>query len=178
MLILALYAGGYFVLRLALSPVAMTVRVNMTVANSGLDQGDTALILRRGPFHRGETVLGQIRWQGYNAPAIGPLIGMPGDRLVLSDRLYVNDRPCKVALPRLVGEYNANRPYSAREFAQIRLGRDQYWIMPNFNAAPGPQTILETGVVRLSDMTGRVIAVTAPAPHRKLMHPANMEYAE
>lgn len=164
MLIVALYAGGYLGLRLAISPVANVISIQIGVPGSRLDAGDTVLVVRRDQYARGEVVVSQVNWQGREIPTIGRIIGMPGDILTLSDRLYVNGHTVPVTLPPPAGQ-DPNNPTLPE--GRIQLKRNQYWVMPQFNMSPSPQSLLEAGQTKGTEMTGRVSAVINPAHHRR-----------
>jgi hypothetical protein len=168
LIVVSLYFGTYAGLRIALEPVASIVSVVQVPPGIPLHSGDSLLVLG-GEVRRGDLVLSTIRYHGVQVPSVGRLIGMPGDRLVLSDRLYVNRRPVAVALPQLGAPYDQQRPYSANEAAARTLGPDEYWIVPNYNAAPGTREVLDTGVMRRNDIRGRIAAVVAPAQRRRII---------
>lgn len=169
LVVLSIYLGTYFLLMLALSPVMGVVQVVLEVPAAGISRGDALLVWRRGAPARGETVVGTIYWQNAAVLILGPVLGVPGDRITISDRLYINGRPVTVALPPLADNEGHRRPYTQAESAEYVLRAGESWVLPNLRPAPGTDALLRVGIIRRADIQGRVVAVTSPPAHRKLL---------
>jgi len=123
-------------LTLVLSPFTSVVRVVGEVPSNTVKPGDT-LMLWRSPPARGDVIVGEASWRGWDEPTISTVLAVPGDRVLISDRLYINGRPVAVSLPPLGNpDQGSPRPYSEAESCSKTLGANEYWILPNFNAAP------------------------------------------
>lgn len=158
--VFASYVMAYWGLRMAVNPWAMIVRVINQPPTSVVMRGDSVLLGRHQVIRRGDVAVGISYWQGNEIPALGSVLGMPGDRIRLAEQVYVNDVPTGIALV-------LDQSY------ELTLKENQYWIMPivrvlNRQAA---QQLAEAGIVRQADVWGRGIAITGPPSHRKLLSP-------
>jgi len=177
LMVFGLYAGGYWALRMAASPWVNVVTA-IAPTSSFVRQGDTLLLWSRGQMRRGDLVVGTIHWQDYQALTIGPLVGMPGDRVEIDRQVRINGRTVSVQLPSLAGAHDEAVAPSAYDMSAKTLGSDEYWIVPSFgDYAPSSRDILEAGSIRNADMWGRVVAIMGPAERRTLIHrePAKAE---
>ncbi len=165
---LATYLGGYTALRVALSPVVQTYTVMGRIPTATLDEGDSVLVRVMNNPLRGDVIIGG----GQYGAVAGAVIGMPGDEITISDRLSVNGRAMRVALPALnvnpLGEF---QDYATEDPVTLTLGIGEYWVMPYAqNGFPNHSYILRAGVVgRWDGVRGRVVAVIGPPAHRRLV---------
>lgn len=169
LLVTALYLGTYLGTLLLLSPVVQAVMVFQDVQAGTLKAGDTALLWIPGEISRGDVVVTWIRY-GRAVQNVVRVYGVPGDRVSISDRLYVNGRPTDASLPPLVdAESEEAYAYSSDVSVERELGSEEYWVVPNFNQAPDVRTVLDTGTVTREDIVGRVIAIINPPARRGLL---------
>ena len=104
LLVFGLYASGYWIVRMAASPWANVVTV-MVPTSPLVRQGDSLLLWSRRQMQRGDLVVGTVRWQDYQALTIGPLVGLPGDRIEIGSQVRINGRLVEVGLPSIVGAH-------------------------------------------------------------------------
>lgn len=172
LLVAALYLGAYHGVILALSPFMQPVRVLQGAQGSIVGAGDTALLWRRGDISRGDVI---VAWVSYNGDFqnIGVVLGVPGDLVTISDRLYINEMPVAVELPMLRDGDNKRYWYSASNRVDYVLKPDEYWIVPDLNPALDIETLLREGTVRRDGIEGRIVAVINPPARRGLVSTAS-----
>lgn len=169
LLVISLYTGTYTVLRIALDPIVTVVTVIDRIPAGVVSRNDKLLLSRLGSVMRGDLIVGTITGQNIQAQFIRPVIGMPGDQIVVSDRLYVNGRPVQADLPLLAENHGEPRPYTEQERAELTLRAGEYWVVPNFNYVPDTATLVRVGKIRRTDIRGRVVAITSPLEHRRIL---------
>jgi hypothetical protein len=167
LLVIAVYFSLYTIARLAINPYVTIARIATAPVTVPIDAGDSLLVRRNVPLERGDVIIGTLRIGYVYGANIGPIIGLPGDKITFSDRIYVNGVPVAVDLPH-------RRPQDMEPtlpaMAETILGADEYWIMPMFEGNPPDLgTIGTTGVVQRNDILGRVVAVIGPPSHRRWM---------
>lgn len=155
--IIASYLGLHFLLTLALRPVGMMVDVEEQPLGSILSSGDSVLLLREESYHHGDIIAG-------NYGAFGPVIGMPGDRIMLSDRVYVNGVPTGTLIP-----FVANAENATSSTAEFTLAADEYWVMPVVEHVGNIGMLVEAGQMRGNAVWGRAAVVVNPPAHRRLL---------
>ena len=97
-------------------------------------------------------------------PNAGPILGMPGDRIEVRDRVYVNGVPTDIVIPS-VQDHEA----PAVSGVEVTLGKDEYWVMPVVQVAGNLQLVAEAGVVHRADIWGRVVLIMNPANRRSIV---------
>jgi len=159
LLVLAVYLGSYVLLRSALSSRMMVVRIEAEPWSEVVSAGDSLLLTRHDIYRRGDIVAGAGYWQHYQVPNVGPIIGVPGDRIEVADRVYVNGMPTG-ARPRHV---------ESSPSAEVTLAEDEYWLMPglNINQVVNREMVASAGVIQDYNVWGRAVAVVGPPGHRR-----------
>ncbi|MCE5321697.1 hypothetical protein LLG46_00110 [bacterium] len=169
LIVFCLYCGNYWVLRIAAAPFMRVMTVVAEPYSTDLKRGDTLLLWSAGNMKRGDTVVGLVRWNDYHVLSIGQLVGSPGDRIEIGSKVRVNGQIAHVRLPPIAGAHGeALAPSSYNKCAKA-LAKNEYWIVPNFNYAPSVRDILDAGTISRSNILGRVIAITGPPEHRKII---------
>jgi len=165
LMVLATYLGGYATTRVALSPVVQIYTIQGNMPTGAVSDGDTVLVWRLGNPTRGDIVIGSHTEERL---VIGPVVGMPGDRVSINGGLQVNGRAVGLTLPPLAEEYDAPRAYPDADGEPVEVGVGQYWVAPSAYAAPNAEWILNEGLVQSEDILGRVLAVVGPPAHRRI----------
>jgi hypothetical protein len=169
LLILATYLGTYWLLVMALYPLAMMVDIQAQPAGRTLVAGDRLLLWRHTTYRRGDIVAGT----GVTGmPNAGRILGMPGDCIEARDRVYVNGVPTDIVIP-YVPPHDQEVP--AVSVGEVTLGKDEYWVMPVVEAAGNLQTVAETGVVLRADIWGRAVLIMNPPYRRSIVARASEE---
>lgn len=161
LMVVSAYLMTYVILASALRPVVLTVSLGTEPHMAPLAQGDALLLLMHGPLHRGDMV---VRIVHGDALTPGPVVGMPGDRIDVLDRIYVNGH----AVGRLILPMAARDP---TETVTRVLARDEYCLLPadNLDWFITPAALADFCIAKRSDIWGRVAAITGPAPRRRLL---------
>lgn len=164
LMVVAAYVGGYAALRWAASPAVVVLRLRLNAPVAGLAPRDTVLVWRRmREISRGDIVVANL--SDYFARTVGPVWGLPGDRIEVRDKVFVNGVPIGGVLP--------TQPYAGQEAWQpgggeYVLKRDEYWVMPaEYHMHGYGQMPVNAGVVTRSAIMGRVIAIVGPPSHRR-----------
>lgn len=158
--VLATYVMAYWGLRTAINPWMMIVRVINQPPTNIVMRGDSLLLRRHQTIRRGDIAVGIAYWQRHGMPALGPVIGVPGDKIAIGQDVYVNGIPAGIPL-------SFTQPY------ELTLRADEYWIMPIIrmaNRLAAPDLML-AGIVRGTDIWGKGIAIMGPPWHRRLLTP-------
>ncbi|MCX6376334.1 MAG: hypothetical protein NTU88_09945 [Armatimonadetes bacterium] len=163
LLILATYLGTYWLLVVALHPLAMMVDIQAQPAGRTMAVGDRLLLWRHTTYRRGDIVAGT---GGTGTPNAGPILGMPGDRIEVRDRVYVKGVPTDIVIP-YAPPHDQEAP--AVSGVEVTLGKDEYWIMPVVQVAGNLQLVAEAGVVRRADIWGKVVLITNPPARRSIV---------
>lgn len=167
MLVVCAYFSVYTVARLAVDPYYAIVRIAVTPEVLPLSAGDNLLLRRNVVPHRGDIVIGNLSAGDETVTSLGPIIGLPGDRITVSDRIYVNGVPSEVVLPAPNIE-DEGRTHITESF--VDLGPNQYWMMPVLGGnARDVVAIAAAGTVNRNDVWGKVTAVLGPPSHRRLV---------
>jgi hypothetical protein len=162
LVVLAIYLAMYMAIQLSLTPLLIAVNLEAQPWGEGPASGDTLLIWRRGPLERGALVWATVRQEYGDVPNIGPVVGLPGDRIDVTDRVYLNGIRTRFALPTPV------EAQGVPAAGGVILTADEYWIMPAYYANEGnAQALLQAGRVVSADIHGRAVAVLGPAAHRR-----------
>ena len=161
LMIISVYASGYMATRLVDNPVFTVVNVLAEDTNRYIAAGDTVLLRRADIFRRGDFIVGTSA--AGSVLMAGPVIGVPGDTVTVSNHIYVNGAPTGVTSGLPISEL----------FGTVQLTAGQYWVLPayiNHNADNPRQDLADAGVVMRDSIVGRGIAVTGPPNHRKWLH--------
>lgn len=168
--VIGIYLGSYFTLRMVAQPWITPIRVVAAYLPPGIRRGDMLLIRRTDQVSRGDLVTARLSWNGQEVETLGVVIAVPGDHVVLSDRLYVNSRPVGLFMPAAHAD--------GQEITEITpvlkdLEKDTYLVVPYYGNVQlyDLSAILNNGIVNRTNIHGRAVAVTAPAPHRKIIQP-------
>lgn len=153
----AVLAGGYSVARVAASPWVWTMRVVQPVQSGLVRRGDSVLVRRlRGAPRRGDVVVASTGSEQYPT-LFGPVIGVPGDRLVIGAPVFVNGQPTIASVEGAGG-------------VELVLGPGEYWVRPFWHGNAGQGRGAAAGVVWGHNVRGRVVAVVYPRGRRARIH--------
>ena len=161
--ILASYLGSYWLAVMALRPVAMMANIQAQPAGRILASGDRLLLWRHTTYRRGDIVAGT---GGTGTPNAGPIVGMPGDRIEVRDRVYVNGAPTDIVIPTAPAR---DQEATAVSSVEVTLGKDEYWIMPVVHGDGNLQLVAEAGVVQRADIWGRAVLIMGPPTRRSIV---------
>ncbi len=158
--VLAAYVGTFWLLMLAVRPHFMMVNVRVQAPGSGVESGDRLLLRTDAVYHHGDVVAGTgANW----TPNVGPVLGVPGDTIRLTDRVYVNGVPTSAVIP-----YTDEGHQGSRE-AETVLNMDEYWVMPAVQLTGDAEMLLDAGLMRGDRIWGRALLVIGPPGHRRIM---------
>ncbi|MHB1001344.1 MAG: S26 family signal peptidase [Armatimonadota bacterium] len=157
LMVLALYLSIYAALVLILSPRYMQVRLMADPFIPRLERGDTTLIRRHTRLKRGDLIYREV-----HAGALTPgyIVGVPGERIDIAERVYINGVPVgRVIYPEAV---NVNKT--------IVLKKDEYWVTPadNLDWFDTPDILAGFCTVNPSEVLGKVIAIIGPPGRRQV----------
>jgi hypothetical protein len=169
LMVLAAYLGGYVLLRAVVSSRYIVVTVTNGMPGDAVATGDSILIRRSGQLRRGDFALATVNGRGAAEAAVGPILGLPGDRVYVSDQIYVNGRPAHVGIqwPEELGYPDTNSPGS------VILGRGEYWMRANFTGHGEDnllQLMAESGRIYRDSIWGKAVAIIGPPARRRLLN--------
>lgn len=163
LMVVAAYLGTYTVARIAVSPVLTVVTITGQLRTEAAARGDVLVIRRTEGLRRGDFVVGGSTWAGENTLIAGPIVGLPGDRVELRERVYVNGVPTSILTPAA--------PNTSYGPVATTLGPGQYWVLPTvFWDQYDAGAFLNAGLIAHSDIWGRAVATIDPPSRRRLMH--------
>lgn len=159
LMVLALYLSIYAALMLIISPRYMFVRLMADPHIPRLERGDTTLIRRHTKINRGDLIYREVH-EGALTP--GYIVGIPGERIDIGQRVSVNGVPFgRVIFP------------GTEEISKtVILKKDEYWVTPadNLDWFETPEMLIDFCTVNPSEVLGRVIAITGPPERRQIFN--------
>ncbi|MDD3926777.1 MAG: hypothetical protein PHT33_08985 [bacterium] len=162
-LYLCIYLAAWYIFQ----RTHMICNINRDAWTGRLSSGDTLLLNRKAPLHRGDIIAGNWRyWE--NA---GEIIGIPGDRITVGSRIRLNGR--------IVSDVIMPGADEAGRSASIVLGENDYWILVRAENGPPPpednryqsylDIMVRDGIIARENVWGRVTAVLGPPSHRRIL---------
>ncbi|MHB1455454.1 MAG: S26 family signal peptidase [Armatimonadota bacterium] len=156
LLVLAIYLSTYFTLMMVLSSFYLLVRLQVDPHFPQLADGDTTLVIRHTQLKRGDIIYRIVHG---DALTPGQIVGLPGDRIDIGQRVAINGVPMgRVIYPLATGVEKS-----------LILKGDQYWVTPadNLEWFDTPDILAGFCTIHQRDVWGRVIAITGPPERRR-----------